>query len=102
VLLVAYDADYPPPLRAKRPIPDAFGAALLLTPPDSSAALARLQLKLSDAAATTMEDDALESLRASIPAARSLPLLARLAQRRGGTVVLDYLDGAQLTVEVQT
>ena len=45
---------------------------------------------------------ALESLRASIPAARSLPLLERLAQRRAGTVVLDYLDTARLAVEVQS
>ena len=33
VLLLAYDADYPPPLHAKRPIADAFGVALLLTRP---------------------------------------------------------------------
>ncbi|MDE2136327.1 MAG: beta-ketoacyl synthase chain length factor, partial [Gammaproteobacteria bacterium] len=32
VLLIAYDADYPQPMRAVRPIPDAFGVALLLTP----------------------------------------------------------------------
>jgi hypothetical protein len=48
-----------------------------------------------------MENVELESLRASIPAARSLPLLERLAQQRGGSVVLDYLDTAQLAVEVQ-
>src|SRR5207244_2332360 len=32
VLLVAYDAQYPPPLFAKRPIPDAFGVAFVLAP----------------------------------------------------------------------
>jgi hypothetical protein len=101
VLLLAYDAEYPPPLRAKRPIPDAFGTAMLLTPPDSAAA-PRLQLGLSDAASAIMENDELESLRRSIPAARSLPLLERLARRRGGTVVLDYLETARLAVEVQT
>jgi len=100
VLLLAYDADYPQPLRAKRPIPDAFGTALLLTAPDSAVALPRLQLSLSDAPAATMANAELESLRRSIPAARSLPLLERLAQRRGGTVVLDYLDSARLAVEV--
>jgi hypothetical protein len=100
VLLLAYDADYPQPLRAKRPIPDAFGTALLLTAPDSAVALPRLQLSLSDAPATTIANAELESLRRSIPAARSLPLLERLAQRRGGTVVLDYLDSARLAVEV--
>jgi len=101
VLLLAYDADYPPPLAAKRPIPDAFGTALLLARADPAAALPRLTLTLSDAAASTMQNEALESLRRSIPAARSLPLLEQLAQRRGGTVVLDFLDGARLALEVQ-
>jgi hypothetical protein len=32
VLLVAYDAQYPPPLLAKRPIPEAFGVAFVLAP----------------------------------------------------------------------
>jgi hypothetical protein len=101
VLLLAYDADYPQPLRAKRPIDDAFGVALLLTAPAMGSGLARLQLRLSDAPAATMDDAGLESLRASVPAARCLPLLERVAQRRAGTVVLDYLDTARLAVEVQ-
>jgi hypothetical protein len=101
VLLLAYDADYPPPLHAKRPIADAFGVALLLTPATGNA-LPRLQLSLSDAPAAIMGDAGLESLRASIPAARGLPLLERLAQRRSGSVVLDYLDTVRLAVEVQT
>jgi hypothetical protein len=101
VLLLAYDADYPPPLYAKRPIPDAFGVALLLVPERRAADLPRLQLTLSEAPAASMDHAALESLRASIPAARSLPLLEQLAQRRSGTVVLDYLETARLAVEVQ-
>jgi Beta-ketoacyl synthase, N-terminal domain len=101
VLLLAYDADYPQPLYAKRPIPDAFGVALLLSEPDAPAALARIALTLNDSPAAHMDHGELESLRASIPAARSLPLLERLAQRRGGGVVLDYLDNMQLAVEVQ-
>ena len=70
------------PLHATRPIADAFGVALLLTAPATGGALPRLQLRLSDAPATIMGDAGLESLRASVPAARSLPLLERLAQRR--------------------
>jgi hypothetical protein len=100
VLLLAYDADYPQPLRAKRPIPDAFGTALLLTPPDSATGLARLQVGWSAAPAASMANAELELLRRSIPAARSLPLLERLAQRRAGTVVLEYLDRARLAIEV--
>jgi hypothetical protein len=101
VLLLAYDADYPPPLYAKRPIPDAFGTALLLTAANAAAQGPRLQLTLCDAAPASMPNEALESLRCSIPAARSLPLLECLAQRRGGAVVLDYLDHARLALEVQ-
>ena len=44
-------------------------------------------------------DPALEALRASNPAARSLPLLAMLAQRRTGSVVVDYLSPPQLLVQ---
>ena len=102
VLLVAYDSEYPQPLHAKRPVADAFGVALLLIAPAMGSALPRLRVSLSDAPAATMDDAGLESLRASIPAARSLPLLERLAQRRAGTVLLDYLDTARLAVEVQT
>jgi hypothetical protein len=101
VLLVAYDADYPQPLRGRRPIPDAFGVGLLLAPPDAGAALASLKIELCNDAATPMHSPELEALRVSIPAARSLPLLQRLAQARGGRIVLDYLDTARLAVEIE-
>jgi hypothetical protein len=47
-----------------------------------------------------MRDAALESLRASTPAARSLPLLYPLAIRKPALVHIDYLDGRSLAVEV--
>ena len=47
VLLVAYDTDYPEPLRAKRPIPDAFGAAFVLTPHRERGSVARIAATLS-------------------------------------------------------
>jgi len=100
VLLIAYDASYPEPMRSVRPIPDAFGVALLLAPEATASSLARLELTGSEARADRMSDAALESLRVSIPAARSLPLLARLARRLPGRVVIDYLDGACITLEV--
>ena len=143
VLLVAYDAQYPPPLFLKRPIPDAFGVAFVLAPvgtpaaegasatPGSAAAtsaaavaesaptgpastaqtagsvprpsdasLGRLALSFSDSPADRMGDAALESLRASIPAARSLPLLYQLAVRQAAVVHIDYLDGRSVAVEV--
>jgi beta-ketoacyl synthase-like protein len=101
VLLLAYDADYPPPLRAQRNIPDAFGTALLLLPSGAPAALAQIHVSVSDAAPSTLRDAGLEALRISIPAARSLPMLEYLAKRARGTVVLDYLHDMRLAVEVQ-
>ena len=100
VLLIAYDTSYPEPMRSVRPIPDAFGVALLLAPAASRAALARLELGWSEAAADRMADPALERLRASIPAARSLPLLTQLARATSGRVVIDYLDGARIALEI--
>ncbi|TLY67204.1 MAG: beta-ketoacyl synthase chain length factor, partial [Gammaproteobacteria bacterium] len=41
VLLVAYDASYPEPMRSARPIADAFGVALVLSPKAGAASLAR-------------------------------------------------------------
>jgi hypothetical protein len=100
VLLIAYDASYPEPLRRHRPIPDAFGVALVLAPAASAASQARLSASLTDAPADSMAEAALDALRRSIPAARSLPLLAHLARRTGGCVVLDYLDSRRLAVDV--
>jgi Beta-ketoacyl synthase, N-terminal domain len=128
VLLVAYDAQYPAPLFVKRPIPEAFGVAFVLAPAGASASegapaarsadavsatsvtgsarrpsdasLGRLMLSFSDSPADRMGDAALESLRASIPAARSLPLLYQLAVRQPAIVHIDYLDGRSVAVEV--
>jgi len=100
VLLIAYDASYPEPMRSVRPIPDAFGVALLLAPDASTRSLARLGLTLSEAPADRMADPALERLRTSIPAARSLPLLAQLARAAEGSVLIDYLDGARVALQV--
>jgi hypothetical protein len=118
VLLVAYDAPYPQPLFAKRPIPEAFGVAFVLAPlrdgmagaaaeahgvaaaVGSAGTLGRLTLELSDSPPDRMDNADLEALRASIPAARSLPLLQQLAQRKAGVVNIEYLDGRSLAVEV--
>jgi hypothetical protein len=101
LLLVTYDLDYPPPLRATRPIPDAFGIALLLQADDNRAHGPRVQLRLTQQPATCLADASLEALRGAIPAARGLPLLQQLALGSSGTVVLDYLDNQQLALEVR-
>jgi Beta-ketoacyl synthase, N-terminal domain len=100
VLLIAYDTSYPEPMRAVRPIPEAFGVALLLAPAGAADSLSRIELARSGACADRMDDAALELLRASIPAARSLPLLALLARGASGCVRIDYLDGARIELKV--
>ena len=100
LLLVAYDGEYPEPLKAKRPIPDAFGVALVLSANRTGRAIARIGVQIAAAPADMLADPRLEALRTSIPAARCLPLLRALALRTRGRVSLDYLDGARLVVEV--
>lgn len=100
VLLVAYEVSYPQPMRAVRPIPDSFAVALVLAPLRTAAALAAIDAQLCAAPASRMPDPALERLRAEVPAARSLPLLAQLAEGAPGRVTLDYLAPHSLAVEL--
>ena len=94
VILVAYDAPYPEPLKQVRPIPDAFGLALVLAPHATPASVARLSISLTGDAFDRMQQPALESMRVAIPTARALPLLAALSQCEPRRVVLEYLDGS--------
>ncbi len=100
VLLIAYDADYPEPMRSVRPIPDAFAVALLLTPSPRQDSMAQLMARLTDAPAELLTDPPLEALRAQVPAARSLPLLRRIARRERAAVRVDYLERLSLEIEV--
>lgn len=104
VLLVTYDTDYPEPLRSKRPVPDTMGVALVISPRRSARSAARISLGginyLTSTAADTLDNAALERLRQTIPAACALPLLQAIAKQRAGPLVLTYLDGMQLAVEV--
>ncbi|NTV12027.1 MAG: beta-ketoacyl synthase chain length factor, partial [Zoogloea sp.] len=99
VLLIAYDVDYPEPLNTARPIPDAFGVALVLSAGRGPRTLAQLQVETTAEPAETLAQPALEALRKTIPAARRLPLLAALAAGRE-RVVLDYLDHMRLAVRL--
>jgi hypothetical protein len=99
-LLAAYETTYPEPLRATRPVPDAFGMALVLTPTSDAASLARVTAALSDAPIDRMADPRLESLRAGVPAARSLPFLRLLARSEPGRAVIDYLPEQSLVLEI--
>lgn len=99
-LLIAFDTDYPEPMREVRPIPDAFGVALLLTPEPAVNTLARIDARLTDAPATVLRAPELEALRRGNPAARALPLLEALAARRATRLVVDYLEDVQLQIDV--
>jgi hypothetical protein len=101
VLLVAYDTEYPPPLHAKRPLPDALGVAMVLTPERTPSSTAGIELTLTDEPHDKMTDTQLEALRIAIPAARSLPLLRLLAIGAPGRVILEYLDVSRAAVEIQ-
>jgi len=101
VLLVAYDTEYPPPLHIKRPIPDALGVAMILTPERHERSLARIEATLTEEACDKMADPLFEALRCAIPAARSLPLLRQLAMAAPGRTILDYLDVSRIAVQIE-
>jgi len=90
ILLVAFDVQPPPPLQARWCITESAAFALILSPRRSARARAALHIDpIPQTIETQMDDTALEQLRRANPAARALPLLARLARRDKGTVVLD-------------
>lgn len=99
VLLIAYELPYPDPLATARPLGPAFATAMLLTPTPQSASLLQCSFDFSPASAPTRLDHAdLESLRTSNPAARSLPLLARLATPDIAELRLPYLHDTDLVL----
>lgn len=100
VLLVAYETDYPEPLRTARPIAAPFATALLLATEPGTRTAAHLQASLTTQPADTLSEPSLEALRTGVPAARALPLLERIARNAGGRVVLDYLHDLRLAVSI--
>jgi hypothetical protein len=104
-VLIAYDCDYPEPLRRTRPVPDALGIALVLAPERDERSLARIDVTTTGEHSGRLDDAGLERLRLDIPAARGLTLLRAIAAQRAGQtgrVVVDYLDDLRLAIEVRT
>ncbi len=99
IILLACDTPYPEPLLKARPIPDAFGIALVLSPMKTPRTLAEISVALSDDTPHRLDGE-LEKLRIAIPAARSLPMLSAIAMQMEGRVVLDYLDQTTLAVAI--
>jgi hypothetical protein len=101
ILLVACDTPYPEPLGSLRRIPAEFGLGLVLAPRRGPRSIARIDVMLAQVDTQRLDDPGLETLRASIPAARCLPLLRALARDETHSVVhLDYLDETRLLVAV--
>jgi hypothetical protein len=102
VALVAYDHPYPQPLHAKRPLAGSFAAALILTSEPGASAWAALDIEITRGSApvTVVADTGLEALRRSVPAARSIPLLAALARSASETVAVEYVGDSRLAIGV--
>jgi hypothetical protein len=94
VLLVAYDAPYPEPLKSYRPVPDAFGLAMVLSPRPTPRSALGISMTIDASQATRLDDPALEALRLAVPTARALPLMQAIARGQPGTVVIEYLEPA--------
>ncbi|MET0089453.1 MAG: beta-ketoacyl synthase chain length factor [Candidatus Thiodiazotropha sp.] len=103
VLLVCYDQLPPPLMQSVIPIRTPFAVALLLTPEqDSQPCLAHLQLRLdAQGEPDRLANQALERLRLSAPAARSLTLLEAVASELPSQHrCLNYLPGLNLHLTI--
>ncbi len=102
VALIAYDQPYPEPLHAVRPISASFGMTLVMAPQATEHVFATLDISFvpEKASATRMTDSGLDALRAAVPVARCLPLLAALARGASAVVVLAYGEKNHLRVAV--
>ena len=102
VALIAYDQPYVEPLHTIRPIGASFGVALVMAPQSTGHAFATLDISFvpGETSATRMADSALDAVRAAVPAARCLPLLAALARGATAVVVLSYGAENHLRIEV--
>ncbi len=92
ILFTASDVKFQDPFFSLRPIAVDYSATLLIGRERSSNSLAALQVTLTERQAATAMPAWVPASFASNPAAHSLPLLAALADPRGQTVCLDYLE----------
>lgn len=102
-VLIAYDTPYPAPLHTARPISSPFGAALVLTRERTAHSIAMLDINIfpQRKPCSPIDDATLEALRVSSPAARSLPLLAALADGSTHKLCLEYVADNQIEIGVQ-
>ena len=101
VAVITYDQAYPQPLHAVRPLSASFGTAIVLTAQPTAQVFAALDVSYAPGAnATPMTDSELDHLRATVPAAPCLPLLAALAGGTPTVVDLAYGEHHHLHLEV--
>jgi hypothetical protein len=99
-LLVCFDVPPPQPLYEKRPIAAPAATALVLTRERTERSLAELRRRQVHEPPTGCTPPQLEAVRSSNPATAALPLLALIAQRRSGRVVLPRSSTATLAIEL--
>ena len=102
VALIAYDQPYPEPLASVRPISDNFGVAMIFSANPTHRSFATLTVRYvpERIKASKINNQKLEYIRQSIPAARCLPLLECLAENIAGSIFLEYTQG-HLQVDVE-
>lgn len=101
VLAVSYDKSYPEPLHSTRPIEGLFAVALVLAPTRGPRSIAQLAIAPSKfSKASVLSDPALERLRLTNPAARSLPLLQSLALGSSCDLLFDLAPDLGLAIAV--
>jgi len=103
VIFAVYDVCPPAILQQQRTILEPFGAAFLLTPTHSEASLAKLTLAPSNAEtpSTAPTNPQLQTLIDANPAARSLPLLERLAGSGPAQLQIRCTNAPSLAIELQ-
>lgn len=101
-ILAVYDIKPPEPLQSKRSITRDFGVAFLLSPAATAHSLAQLTLEARHRADSSLAQlPALEDMRLSNPAARSLPLLELLARQQPGRILLSANNNPAVAIEVK-
>jgi len=100
VLVIAYDLPYPEPLSALWPLRDPFAVAMMLVEPSRGNG-PTLSVSVDSGAGTPHWPTTLPRDLADNPAAAALPLLALLACRAPGTIILPYLARCRLVVELR-
>jgi hypothetical protein len=103
VALIAHDQPYLEPLKALRPIAAPFAVALVLAPAPGAHTLAVLDVEFAagPGQGARMDAPGLEALRAGVPAARCLPLLAALARGLSPRAALAALERGGAALELQ-